>query len=414
MTLRVMALVTGLLMAFRPACSQPPAAADLQSLYKAGKWAELRAAVSNTKGNALSALYSGATAVVFNEDAARSEKALRSVINAAPHSDAAYEAYEWLSHAFLRTGQYRRLMAVMEERWAGFPDKRDRAAEQAALAGFRGLPDQVTVKTRPSVLPHEKDSIFIPLTVNGTSAEFFFDTGAGLSALSESEARRLGLHISETSGTMGTTTSKSAFHTAVAKDVVVGGLHLRNVSFTVFPDNQEPWSHLQPGRQGIIGIPVILAFGTLRWVRNGAMEIGGKPGRLNAQEANLRFEGDHLALAVTVEGLSITGSLDTGAIDTDLFEGFARQFAPMLNTAGKKETMELKGIGGTETLEAIRLPDLKFTIAGRDTVLSPARVMPGKSWFRCCVANIGMDLLTQADAFKIDFRAMKLELEVAK
>ena len=73
--------------------------------------------------------------------------------------------------------------------------------------------------------------------------------------------------------------------------------------------------------------------------------------------------------------------------------------------------MELKGIGGTETLDAINLPELKFKIGSRDTVLSPARVLAGKGWHRCCVANIGIDLLKQADAFRIDFGAMKLELE---
>ena len=78
------------------------------------------------------------------------------------------------------------------------------------------------MKAQPSVLPHESGSIFIPLSVNGEAAEYFFDTGAWVSSVSESEARRLGLRIGETSGTMGTTTSEVAFRTAVAKKLLAG------------------------------------------------------------------------------------------------------------------------------------------------------------------------------------------------
>lgn len=395
-----------LLAAIQPAYSQ--VAAMLHSLYEDRRWPELRAAVKNTKGNAL---YKGALSVVFNEDSKRSEQLLRAVISSSPGSQDAYEAYEWLCHVYLREGQYRQMMAIMDDRWSKFPDKEVRQQERAALSAFRGLPNQVVVKAKPAVLPHEDGSIFIPLSVNGTPAEYFFDTGAGISAISESEAKRLGLPIGDKVGTMGTTTVAAAFRTTVARDVVIGGIQYRNVSFAVFPDDQEPWSQLRSGRKGIIGIQLILRFGTLRWIRDGDLEISGKSGPPNVAESNLRFEDDHLVLEATVKQQKLAATLDTGATNTDLFEGFAKQFAPTIAGLGKSESIELKGIGGGEILDAINLPDLMFRIGGRDAVLTPARVLPTKRWHRCCAANIGMDLLKQAFAFKIDFGAMKLELE---
>src|SRR5437868_6463063 len=92
----------------------------------------------------------------------------------------------------------------MERRWAEFPDKTERQREQTAMAGFRGLPNQILAEIRPSLLNHENESIFIPFTINGRTAEDFFDTGAWVSRMSEAEAKRLGLTVKETSGTMRT------------------------------------------------------------------------------------------------------------------------------------------------------------------------------------------------------------------
>ncbi len=66
----------------------------------------------------------------------------------------------------------------MERRWAAFPKKKENADERNALQGFRGLPNQTVETTRPSKLTHDAESIFIPLSINGCPANYFFDTGA--------------------------------------------------------------------------------------------------------------------------------------------------------------------------------------------------------------------------------------------
>lgn len=387
--------------------TETTAQSDLKSLYDSRKWAELYTATRKAKAYGL---YRGAVAVVFNQNTRDAEVTLRSVIKSAPRSQEAYEAYEWLIHLYLKAGQYRRLTSVVEERWAAFPHKANREQERATLIPFRGLPDQALAKSRPSVLPHERQSIFIPLAVNGVPAEYFLDTGAGVSCVSESEAKRLDLQVSEKTGTMGTTTSATTMRTAVAKDVTIGGFHFKNVSFAVLAE-KEPWTLLEPGKRGIIGLPLILGFRTLRWYADGPLEIGGKPGSLDVRKSNLYFDDDHLVIEATVLQQRVFGTLDTGAETTDLFAAFAEQFAPLLKAASKTDTLDLKGIGGTETLDAIAIPDLTFNIGGRETVLSPARVLVHKSWRKCCAVNVGLDLLRQARSFTIDFGAMTLALE---
>jgi predicted aspartyl protease len=230
--------------------------------------------------------------------------------------------------------------------------------------------------------------------------------------MSESEAQRLGLSIRETTGKMGTMTNSADFRTAVAREVVVGEIHLKNVSFAIFPDDREPWSVLPPGRRGIIGMPILLAFHTLRWVPDGALEIGRRSAPLDVSKSNLIFDDDHLAVTVGAQGKEALAVLDTGALSTDLYQALVVQF-PSLMESGKKEPTEVRGVGGDETYDSLIIPELKFEVGGLETVLRPAHVLLNHAT-RSYIGNFGMDLLRQASAFKVDFAAMTLELEASK
>ncbi len=386
--------------------AKEPAHSDPKALYDAHEWVELHNALQKVKGPTI---YRGAVAAAFNDP--RAESILRSVIQSAPHSAHAYEAYELLSHVYLRTGQYRRLISVMEERWAAFPNQGKVQEERKGMASFRGLPDQGGGKPQISTLQHD-GTIFIPISIHGLSARYFFDTGAWLSCMSESEAKRLGLTIHEAAGTLGTSTGlRIGFRTAVAGELKVGNMHFKNVSFAVFPDDQEPWSGLPPSQRGILGIPVLLAFRALRWSQDGTVLIGLKPGRLDPRQSNLFFDDDHLVIAAGFQQRKILVTLDTGAVGTDLYGPFAKEFASLLNESGKKGSTEVRGVGHTEKFDSITVPELRFQIGGLDTVLRPAHVLLKQIGAKCCVGNLGLDLLKQGRAFKIDFGAMTLALE---
>ena len=384
-------------------------AADLKSLYDAHKWRDLYIRVQSTSD--ARPLYRGAMGVVFNQDPGQAERLLLSVLRTDPHSPEAYEASEWLSHLYLYRGQYRKLVHVMERRWAAFPDKKQRKQEEAEIAGFRGLPDQRIKSSRPSTLTHEPGSTFVRLSINGGSATYFFDTGAWVSCMSESEANRLHLTIRNTSGTMGQSAgSQVGFRTAVARDVILGETHFKNVSFAVFPDNQEPWTDLPVGRKGIVGVPMLAGLRTIRWEKASKIEFSNPSQPFDIHKANLLFDDDHLVISARVEGETIDATVDTGAVSTDLYQPFADKFATLLKMNGKADTRELHGVGHAETFQSVTLPKLGIQVGGVDTVLSPAHVVLKSIGAECCVGNFGMDLFSQTPAMDIDFGAMELRL----
>ncbi len=378
-------------------------------MYSAHNWKELGSRLRNTTGLPL---YRGAVGVTFNQDTEGSELLLLSLIRSAPHSSEAYEAYEWLSHLYLYRGQYRSLIATMEQRWAAFPEKQERSQEQEGLAGLRGLPNQTVVQAAPSTLAHDRESIFIPLSIDGNSATYFFDTGAWVSCMSESEAKRLHLQIGNSSGTTSQSAgSQVSFRTAVARNVVIGNTQFRDVSFAIFPDSQEPWSDLAPGRKGIIGIPLLVGLQKVVWEKDGMVKLGEKSQPFDVQRSNLMFNNDHLVIEATVQNQRVSATVDTGAVTTDLYKPFADKFESLLRQFGKKDSTEVRGIGHAEKFDSVTLRELRIRIGNSDTVLSPAHViLKSLVGANCCVGNFGMDLFKQARALEIDFGTMTLRL----
>ena len=185
-------------------------------------------------------------------------------------------------------------------------------------------------------------------------------------------------------------------------------MHFRNVSFLVL-DNPQLWETLPEGHRGVIGVPVILGLNTLHWSKAGTLEVGvpSQPGPVN-----LAYVENKLTVAITIANRQAFFTLDTGATTTDLNNNFADSFSDLLRDA-KQETIQISGAGGVTHLEALILPELKVELAGQATTLRPATVSrqsnPGLGG-KCCVGNLGDELITSTGAFTLDFSRMSFRL----
>jgi hypothetical protein len=83
----------------------------------------------------------------------------------------------------------------------------------------------------------------------------------------------------------------------------------------------------------------------------------------------------------------------------------------LIEQRGEESATEARGAGRADSFESVSLPEVTFGLAGADVVLRRARVILKDMGAKCCIGNIGLDLITQADAFTIDFPSMTLELQ---
>ena len=375
---------------------------DLDRLFQAHQWFELRAAITDRSPSLMRA----AVATAFN-DPDTAERLLRDVIRSAPASNAADDAYGMLSQIYLRSGQYSRWLTSYRQ-WVGAIPNSMRARAQAEdEAKLAGRPDQINGRPRRVVLRHDEGELTIPVSIDGHTDGFLFDTGAWTSVMTQKKATRLGLKVDATRRViMGSSGQSAGFRTAIAPVVDIGGIRFRNVSFAVI----EGTGPIAEGDFGIIGMPILLALGVIRWSPDGAVEISSPAPRVRA-DANLVFDRNRLLLRTRVLGRDVLTTLDTGASTTDLNANFATTF-PQAVQGAKKGTTDITGVGGTQTFESLEIPEVTFGIGPADVLLRPATVTLqriGTIGGECCVGNAGEDLLKQG--FTIDFSAMTLRLE---
>ena len=278
--------------------------------------------------------------------------------------------------------------------------------EKADVEQLRGLPDQRNGPLRVSTLPHDAgDDWSVPVSINGKPASYLLDSGAWISTISESEAKRLGLEIRAGSGTLSDPSGKGVtVRTAVAKEVRLGAMRFQDVSFAVLPSED---------RFGILGIPIWCAVRHVKWSSRGTWELGGRSGSIDRTSRNVVFSGNHLLLATSVSGTRVFSTLDTGAVDTDLNQNFSEQF-PALIQSGTRETREITGVGGTALLTSITVPEVPFQIGPTRVVLRPAHVTLQRTAAiggSCCIGNIGRDVLAQAGEFALDLSTMVLRVQ---
>jgi len=351
-----------------------------------------------------------AVASAFN-DPERAEPLLRSVIHSQPRSEAANTAYELLCQMEVRTGQYARFVSTYRE-WAGaLPNSPELRDGQDNLDKFRGRPDQVNSTRRASTLPHDRGSYSVPVSINGKTDDFLIDTGAWQSVLTEREATKLGLTVRPgTFMTMDSSGRGLPFRTAVAPEITIGAMRFRNVSFEVLA----PVAPFQDAEAGIIGMPVLLGLGSIRWLKDGNVEVGNPHPESSDASPNLAFDHARLLIEMDVLGKTVLATLDTGADTTDLNANFAHVFPDVLNRDGKRGRQDITGAGGTQTFESFELPELAFSIGQAKQSLRPAVVTLQRMPLMggdCCIGNAGRDLLAQGLGFSIDFSTMTLRLQ---
>jgi predicted aspartyl protease len=321
-----------------------------------------------------------------------------------PTKEAA-EAHSWLSYIDIRKGRYKAAAAQIE---ASNGDQRDPLA-----ATFRELPDQAIEMTSPATIPYRilERKLFLEITVDRQPVEFFLDSDANLSFVSETAAKRIGLAVRHSSATTEGALGAKAKLSIASANVVIGNTRLNGVAFLVLPDSASLFATLAPKQQGALGLPVLIALERVSWDSNGKFRIG--IGYDPARPASpLAFDGSDPVIRFTCNQVALTGVFDTGAETTTLWPPFAARFSRFVSSAGTVGSKEMRGFGGNGRVPEILLPNLEFGLGGINVRATPAHILTAKTtdnsdWL---AGRIGLDLLREAQCVTVDLRANMLQL----
>jgi hypothetical protein len=406
----ILAIFLTALLAFAPAAATD--APSLWNLYRRHDFFALQAALASSanKDDPQTTFLRAATASAFGRFA-YSSAALRTLLSQA-RADRALE--EDAREALMLSERARfHYPAALDAVAPLLRDGND--ADTAQLLSIRNraalltaiievLPELVYPGDRtPQVLTADGA---IGVRVNGLRMRLLLDTGANFSVLSHSAARDAGLKVRTTDYKI-----EGATGTGIRSDVASGlvkfgdGTIVSNVVFLVLPDSA---LRLPDGRalSGLIGLPVILILGSIRYLHDGRVVLAENFGGKHPSTQMALFGSDPL-LQIEYRGRRLICRLDTGAARTTFYPSFLRTF-PEIFASIPRYRDRLAGVSGAAAADEYRLPALRIILAGRAAQLRNVRVFvqPTDQVDNGIFCNIGRDVLGQFDEYVTDFTHM--------
>ncbi|MVO78124.1 hypothetical protein GON01_09280 [Sphingomonas sp. MAH-20] len=263
-------------------------------------------------------------------------------------------------------------------------------------------------------VPIDRDKVGLirmPIRLGTSVQEAVIDTGANLSVVSASTARRLGVRMMEGDADVGNSLGGGvAVRIGIADRLEVAGAVLSNVVFLVMED--EALTFPVPGGyriEAIIGLPVLRAIGRFSFERADSFRVE-PPQPVAVTAAKLRMSGSNPYAVVAIAGKEHPLFLDTGANSSLLSVRFAREH-PELKGAQRLESGRA-GAGGVERVRRQRIQQVPIRIGKVEAKLSSLDIenepTPGEE---DRYGVLGADLLRVFEKVTLDFQAMTLEVD---
>jgi len=283
---------------------------------------------------------------------------------------------------------------------------RDARNTRRVFQALAGVPPQTIQLGGPSRVRFVNGRI--PVTINDSTREYGFDTGANLSGIMRSEAVALGVRIVPAGIDLGTATDRRVVaDLGVVDRLTIGEMHFRNVVFLVLDDAMLTFAD---GFRipGIIGFPVIEQMGEIHLA--GITELRVPVGAPRRPQANLALDGLSLLTPVRWEGETLLCRLDTGAGQTQFYEPFYRRFRAQVDASSVSLVRKKGGAGGVQETPVRVLADMRLALGDTvvvsrqlDVVLQPLVPNAEDNYLDC---NIGRDLLGAYSELVLNFREM--------
>ena len=256
--------------------------------------------------------------------------------------------------------------------------------------------------------------IQVPIMHGADTTDMIFDTGANLSVITKTAAKKLGMKIFPVkidlaSGTTGHTVKSSL---AVADSLFLGEILIRNAVFLLLPDEMLNFKQQDYRQDGIIGEPIIAQLKEVTIRKDGTLTVSHQPG-FHTQN-NLALDGLMPIAELTTLQDSLPFRFDTGASSSVLYKPFFDRFRSYVLRNGVANKLRTGGVGG-KIVETDAYTLTNFTLGidrhlatmSRISVRSTSLNSQGDMFF----GNLGQDLLRSFSSLRINFETMFVDVE---
>lgn len=269
---------------------------------------------------------------------------------------------------------------------------------------------QVTVATQKDLA----GLINVGVQANGTDTDFVFDTGAGISCITESMAKKMGIVFMPDNQVevMSFTGVPNRVRIGMMPKISIGPLVVYNTPFLIYPDSAFTFAGGAYVINGIIGFPVAKELGTI--TIEGQTMTFGRLQYPHPKPKNLFLDQLRPVLTMSYRGKLLPFNVDSGAQQSTCYRSFYDMFGEEIRRSGRLITEKSAGAGGQEvSVELYELQNISFVLGSKTVSFERLKIdfkqysTYGKNNF----GNIGQDLFRQYKKVIISFDHNYLALE---
>ncbi|WP_343586008.1 retropepsin-like aspartic protease [Flavobacterium sp.] len=247
-----------------------------------------------------------------------------------------------------------------------------------------------------------------------TLSHFVFDTGAGISCITESIAKKMGIKILPDNdiSVESFTGQKNKVRIGVASEINLGELKIHNAVFLVYPDKAFTFADGAYVINGIIGFPIIKELGTITFEKDKL--TFSKESESGTNEKNLFVDELRAIVMLKYKSKTLPFNFDSGAKVSLFNKAFYETFKTDLDSIGALETTKSASAGAeVVSTEVLVLKDQPISLGNKTIQLPKMEISPKDYgvYGEVNYGNIGQDVLGQFEKVVISFDGNYLKLE---
>ena len=282
----------------------------------------------------------------------------------------------------------------------------------AALKEFPSQKIHISTDVTIPISRNQFNHVIMQVMSGGQLEDFIFDSGAMLSTVSESCAKRMGIHILESSVDVGNSIGSTVqSKVGVADSLWIGDLLFENVAFLVLPDEGLSFPEINYTIHGIIGFPVMYQMKEVVIRKDESLTVVARPTKRNLH--NLFLDGLSPIVQFEANSDTVLVNMDTGANTTEFSEKYFTANKDKIAGKATLKTEQQGGAGGIVNVEVYELENVQIKIGGRELTIPTITVRIDKLSLldENYDGNLGQNILMYFNKLILNFENMYLAFE---
>lgn len=273
------------------------------------------------------------------------------------------------------------------------------------------IPRMKITRTTEVQIPIKRDIaglINLPVALSNDSINFVFDTGANISVMIASVAKKYGVKILPGKVHITAITGKRLDANMALADIKLGSIEIKNSVFIIFPDSVLTFANGAYIIKGIVGFPIMNALKETILKEDKFLIIPQVPE--SESDKNFALDQSNPVIQVTYKNDTLPFHFDTGADKTELYASFLGKYNDEIVSTCKKKTDMLGGAGGIIKVDTYVLDKAMIIAGDAKAQLNSLGILTKqlRSNQKHLFGNFGQDFMKQFKVMKINFSAMHI------